>query len=240
MVPSATTAPDVLLVPGAFSGGWMYADVIARLAAQGVEAQVVELPSVGGPATGDGFGADVAAVRGALDAVGKPVVLVAHSYAGSVITDAAAGPHPNVLELVYLLAAAPGSGESMASTTAAVTPEGQDSPITIGDDGLAVFPRDVARQALFNDADDDRAVAALDRLQAQDMSGTDRPIEVAAWTQLPYVNVSGAQDLVPRAVAPDFAAGAAESAELPTGHCPQWTQPELVAELLVERVATKR
>ncbi|MDO9407168.1 alpha/beta fold hydrolase [Patulibacter sp.] len=240
MVPSATTSPDVLLVPGAFSGPWIYADVVERLAAQDVEAQVVALPSVGGPSTGDGFGADVAAVRGALDAVGRPVVLVAHSYGGSVITDAAAGPHPNVLELVYLCAAAPGSGASMASTTAAVTPEGQDSPIQVGDDGLASFPREVARQALFNDADDDRAAVALDQLRPQDMSGTDRPIETAAWTELPYVNVSGTADLVPRAVAPDFPAGAAQSVELPSGHCPQWTEPELVADLIVERLRTER
>lgn len=240
MVSSATTSPDVLLVPGAFTGAWMYADVVQRLAADGVEAQVVELVSTGGPATGDGFGADVAAVRGALDVVGKPVVLVAHSYAGAVITEAAAGPHPNVLELVYLAATVPGSGDSMASVTAAATPEGQDSPLVLGDDGLLTFPREVARQALFNDADEDRAAAGLDQLRPQEMSGIDRTIETAAWTQLPYVNVEGTQDLLPRAVAPDFAAGAAQTLELPTGHCPQWTQPELVAGLLVERVRTQR
>ncbi|CAB4930320.1 unannotated protein [freshwater metagenome] len=240
MVSDATTAPDVLLVPGAFSGAWIYAGVVERLAAQDVRAQVVELPSVGGPSTGDGFGADVAAVRAALDALTAPVVLVAHSYGGSVITDAAAGPHPHVAELVYLCAAAPGSGGSMASATAAVTPEGQDSPIQVDEHGLASFPREVARQALFNDADDDRAAVALDQLRPQDMSGTDRPIATAAWTVLPYVDVSGTADLVPRAVHPDFAAGAAASVELPSGHCPQWTEPALVADLLAERVRTPR
>ena len=48
-----------------------------------------------------------------LATIGGPIVLVGHSYGGSVITNAAAG-HPNVKALVYVDAAAPDVGETTA------------------------------------------------------------------------------------------------------------------------------
>src|SRR6202021_2266022 len=47
------------------------------------------------------------------DAMGGPVVLVGHSYGGSIITEA--GNHPNVKALVYIAAFALDEGESCAS-----------------------------------------------------------------------------------------------------------------------------
>lgn len=237
MSTAAPTTTDVVFVPGAFTGAWMFADVIQLLDGQGIGSQVVELASVGGSTgTGSGFQADVDAVRSALDALDAPVVLAAHSYGGAVATAAAAGPHPNVRELVYLAATVPASGESFASTSAAVTPEDQESPIQFDDQGVATFPREVARQALLNDADDDRAAEALDQMKPQDMTGGDTPIETAAWTQIPYVYIAGEQDLLPRAIAPNLLDGAAQVLELPAGHCIHWTQPQLVADALVGRV----
>jgi pimeloyl-ACP methyl ester carboxylesterase len=56
--------------------------------------------------------------KAAIDAMGGPVVLVGHSYGGSVITEA--GNHPNVKALVYIAAFALDAGESCASIEAAV------------------------------------------------------------------------------------------------------------------------
>ena len=51
--------------------------------------------------------------KAAIDAMGGPVVLVGHSYGGSIITEA--GNHPNVAALVYIAAFALDEGESCAS-----------------------------------------------------------------------------------------------------------------------------
>jgi pimeloyl-ACP methyl ester carboxylesterase len=51
--------------------------------------------------------------KAAIDAMGGPVVLVGHSYGGSIITEA--GNHPNVKALVYIAAFALDEGESCAS-----------------------------------------------------------------------------------------------------------------------------
>ena len=50
--------------------------------------------------------------------MGGPVVLVGHSYGGSIITEA--GNHPNVAALVYIAAFALDEGESCASIEQAV------------------------------------------------------------------------------------------------------------------------
>ncbi len=61
---------------------------------------------------------DQKATKAAIDAMGGPVVLVGHSYGGSIITEA--GNDPNVKALVYIAAFALDDGDSCASIEAAV------------------------------------------------------------------------------------------------------------------------
>lgn len=68
------------------------------------------------------------------------------------------------------------------------------------------------------------------------LEGSDQPVREAAWRQLPSVYVRGSEDRMPEAVAPGFLEQAAQVIELPTGHCPNWSRPDLVAQLLAERV----
>jgi pimeloyl-ACP methyl ester carboxylesterase len=57
---------------------------------------------------------DVATVKRAIELVGKPVILVGHSYGGEVITNAGYN-NPNVTGLVYVAAFAPDEGESLTT-----------------------------------------------------------------------------------------------------------------------------
>jgi pimeloyl-ACP methyl ester carboxylesterase len=232
-------APQILFVPGAFTGEWTWNDVVQGLRAEGIESVVVELPTTGERGAGKDFEADVAALRGALDALVRPAIVCAHSYGGAVAT-AAVAAHEYVRELIYLAGAAPASGESMASTSAAAgeaagTPTDGAGPAP-REDGLLVFPPEVARQALFNDCDHDRAHEALAQLEPQSAAGWDTPIESAAWTQVPAVYVRATQDLVPRALGEGFLDACEEVIDLDAGHCPHWSQPAKVVELLVARV----
>lgn len=68
------------------------------------------------------------------------------------------------------------------------------------------------------------------------LSGGDQPVREAAWTQLPCIYVRGSEDRMPEAVAPGFLEQTTEVFELPTGHCPNWSRPDLVASLLANRV----
>lgn len=240
--PAPSSSSPVLLVPGAFTGAWMWAGVIDRLTAAGVQATVVELPTIGEGSGDEDFSSDVEALRAALGDLVAPAVVCAHSYGGAVLTAAAAGPHPSVRELVYLAGAAPASGDSMASTTAEAGAAAGAAPDGPGPapraDGLMEFPAAVARQALFNDCDDELARAALDQLEPQSFAGLDTVIPVAAWTQLPSVYVRATDDLVPRALGHGFLEQCVAVIDVPTGHCPHWSRPELIADLLAGRAAT--
>jgi len=86
------TAAGVVLVHGAWAGGWIWDDVLPLLAERGLEARVVDLPSCGEDAERlTGLDGDAAAVREVLDQTDGDVVLCGHSYGGMVITGAAAG-----------------------------------------------------------------------------------------------------------------------------------------------------
>jgi pimeloyl-ACP methyl ester carboxylesterase len=126
----------------------MWADVVGLLERKGIEAIAVELPTIGEDSAGADFYADARAVRELLDRLEPAVVLCGHSYGGAVITEAAAGPHPAVRELVYLTAAVPGSGDSMVSlmsATAVQDADAEEEGVTIRDDGLALLDPDAAR-----------------------------------------------------------------------------------------------
>lgn len=228
--------PTVVLVPGGFTGGWMWSDVAAFLDREGVEVIVAELPSIGEDAIDADLYVDAQVVRELLDQLKAPVLLCGHSYGGAVITEAAAGPHPLVRHLVYLAASAPAAGQSMADvgTAAAADPGTEVEQVSFRDDGLAVLNREAARQVLFNDCAPERAEKGLDQLRPMNLSGGGQRVRGAAWTQLPTTYVRGTHDRMPEAIAEDFLE-TAELVELPTGHCPNWSRPDLVAELLADR-----
>ena len=196
----AASDPRIVLVPGGFTGAWMWADVAALLDAGGIEAVTVELPTIGEQSAGADFYADARAVRELLDRLEPPVLLCGHSYGGAVIREAASGPHPAVRELVYVTAAVPGTGDSMVSLMSAAVARDADAGeegVTFRDDGLAFLDHEAARRALFNDCEPERAEDGLRRLRPMSLSGADQPVSDAAWTKLPSVYVRGSEDPMP-------------------------------------------
>ncbi len=98
--------PTIVLVHGAFADSSSWNKVIRLLETDGYSVVAVANPlrSVHG---------DAAYVRDVLASIPTPVVLVGHSYGGSVISEAANG-QPNVKALVYVAAFAPEAGETAA------------------------------------------------------------------------------------------------------------------------------
>jgi pimeloyl-ACP methyl ester carboxylesterase len=97
---------NVVLVHGAFADGSGWEPVANILKNDGYKVSVVQHPETS-------YAEDQKYTEAAIDAMGGPVVLVGHSYGGSVITEA--GNHPNVAALVYIAAFALDEGESCAS-----------------------------------------------------------------------------------------------------------------------------
>ncbi len=98
--------PTIVLVHGAFADASSWSGEVDRLREQGYVVRAVPNPL-------RGLTSDAADVADVLKTISGPIVLVGHSYGGSVITNAAAG-NANVKQLVYVDAAAPAVGETTA------------------------------------------------------------------------------------------------------------------------------
>src|SRR5580692_11995018 len=110
-VAAPTGIHNVLLVHGAFADGSGWEAVAKLLEKDGYTVSVLQEPETS-------YADDQKYAKAAIDAMGGPVVLVGHSYGGSIITEA--GNHPSVAALVYIAAFALDEGESCASIEQAV------------------------------------------------------------------------------------------------------------------------
>src|SRR6266478_521313 len=101
--PSPTAAVTIVLVHGALIDGSSWRGVYDVLTRDGYRVSIVQQPLTG-------LDEDVAATKRVLDQQDGPVILVGHSYGGSIIT--VAGSDPKVKALVYVAALQPDVGET--------------------------------------------------------------------------------------------------------------------------------
>jgi pimeloyl-ACP methyl ester carboxylesterase len=112
--------PSIVLVHGAWHGGWCWAPVRSHLEAAGHRVFTPSLTGLGERMhLGDpvpGLATHVADIVNLIEAEElRNVVLVGHSYAGMVITGAADAVRGRLRHLVYLDAAVPADGQTFAS-----------------------------------------------------------------------------------------------------------------------------
>ncbi|WKU49051.1 alpha/beta fold hydrolase [Streptomyces sp. VNUA116] len=215
----------LLLVHGAWHGSWCWERLLPALAARGLPAVTVDLPS----AAMDGNGAiglqdDVQALYAALDRVDGPVTVVAHSYAGQPATVAAAHDR-RIVRLVYLAAYQLDAGESTYGFHGIPVPD----PV----EGIAP-PMHNPREAFYSDVPAQEAEQALRRLTHQSLRTFCEPVTAVGWRDVPSTYILCEHD---RALAPHdqerMAARAQSVHRLPSGHSPFLSMPDRLADLLV-------
>jgi pimeloyl-ACP methyl ester carboxylesterase len=135
----APGARNIVLVHGLFADGSCWSEVIARLQSAGLNVTSVQNPLT----TLDDA---VAATQRVLARQDGPTVLVGHSFAGMIVTEA--GVDPKVSALVYVAARAPDAGEDYAALAKQFpTPPASAGIVFDGDEGRlteAAFLRDFA------------------------------------------------------------------------------------------------
>jgi pimeloyl-ACP methyl ester carboxylesterase len=129
---SALAAPvkNIVLVHGAFVDGSGWKPVYEILTKRGFNVSVVQEPLTS-------LENDVAAVKRILDLQQGPCILVAHSYGGTVITEA--GNDPRVAGLVFIAAHEPDTGETEA-TNGKRMPSAAKPPLKTADGFLYLDP----------------------------------------------------------------------------------------------------
>ena len=227
---------ELIFVHGALvrDGQWWWqrtADLLQERA--GIRSRSLLLPSCGEipDEVAGGLVADAAALRAALDEVDSAIV-VGHSYGGTVIAEA--GRHPSVEHLVYISSYLPDVGQAQAAIMS-----GEADPVAIGDNGdgrLALAGYDaVSFGARFlQDADASTQHQAWDRVTPQAAAAFVTPTTQAGWEAVDsrYL-VCTADRSTSLELQRSHAARATRSVELPTGHHPFITRPDLVVDQLL-------
>lgn len=168
--------PAVLLVHGAWHGAWCWEELRPELRMLGVDTLAVDLPSTGNAE--QGLYADARALRATVDALDRPVVVLAHSYGGFPVTEGLAGAS-NVVRLIY--AAAP------------LMPEGECAAGSVRLDSRLVMPPDDA-SVMYGDLAPDEAVRAVSRLRPHSARAFTDVLTRAAWRDIPSTLVLGDSD----------------------------------------------
>jgi len=216
----------VVLVHGAFADGSSWDKVIPLLQAKGLHVVAVQNPLTS-------LADDVAATKRAIDAQKGPVILVGHSWAGTVITEA--GASDKVTSLVYVAAFAPDVGESSNdAVNGAPSPPGSSSVYADPAGYLYLTPEGVAHDFAPD----------LPAAQTKVMAVTQGPIfgksfdekvANAAWKAKPSWYIVAEKD---RMIQPDVERAMAKKinakvTSLPTSHVVMLSRPKDVAAVIL-------
>lgn len=230
---------EILFVHGALvrDGAWWWQRVAREVEARlGVTSRAVELPSCGegGSAPGEaGLPHDARELATVLDSTDEAVV-VGHSYGGTVMAEGA--DHPAVRHLVYISSYLPDPGQSQAAIIS-----GEQDPVSIAPNDDGTIGITGYTEASFGDrflqdvADPATRAGAWERVAPQSVAAFGTATTRAAWRGRGSTYLVCGDD---RSTSPALqrfhAARATRSVELPTGHHPFLSRPDLVTEQLVE------
>lgn len=227
--------PTVVLVHGAFADASGWSAVAARLHRRG-------FPVVAVPNPLRGLAYDSAYLQGLLAGVAGPKILVGHSYAGAVITNAAPAI-ADVKALVYVAAFVPDAGETLgglleAHVDASVPPLPQrvfQYARPDGSTGTEVW-LDHAQFAAAFAADVDAATAAFMAIAQRPVAAEafGEPATAAGWKSIPSWALIATKD---HAIAPSLERFMAERAgarisEVDAAHAVMVSHPDVVADVI--------
>lgn len=227
----------VVFVHGACvrDGAWWWHRTAALLREQGVSSVAPSLPSCGelGPAAGaggPGLPEDVAAVREVLQDADEPTVVVAHSYGGIVVAEAASEVE-SVRHLLLISSYLPEVGQSLSDF-------GDGSPAPFLDVDMDAGTFGVRPESLVDtflqDCDSDLQAQAVGHLARQSVQVTAQPVRAAAWEGVPSTYLVCARDRgTPAQLQREFARRAGTVVEIDSGHHPFLSRPEAVRDLLL-------
>src|SRR5258706_11184417 len=222
---------NIVLVHGAFADGSSWAKVIPLLEAGGLHVTAVQNPL-------SSLADDVAATRRAIARQDGPVILVGHSWAGMVISEA--GNDPKVVGLVYIAAIVPDEGQAASDVLKPYAP----GP------GLAEAKPDASgflsltRKGIDEDFVPDLRPAERANIYAIQGAWNSaclaEKVSVPAWTTKPSWFIAATNDPM---LPPEYEKAVAEhihatTTTLATGHVPMLSSPKQVAAVIIEAAKT--
>ncbi len=216
-------AKDVVIVHGALVDGSGWRAVHDILTKDGFHVTVVQEPLTG-------LADDVDATKRVLDQQSGPVVLVGHSYGGSVITEA--GADPKVSALVYVSALQPEVGEASGQLLSKFTAPNDAMRAT--PDKYFFIPAVKFRETYAADVPASDAQFLADSQQQLAQKALGAPVSAAAWHTKPSYAILTTLDHV---VSPQlqrwmYQRSGAKVTEIAASHASFISQPAAVAQVI--------
>ncbi len=178
------TVKNVVLVHGAFADGSGWRGVYENLTNRGYRVTIVQNPLTS-------LADDVAATKRALERQDGPVILVGHSWGGTVITEA--GIDQKVAGLVYVSALSPDAGETTAQQYEGFAPT-SEFVIETTNDGFGFVSPDKFKAGFAHDVSDADVAFMRDAQVPINMSAFATKLENAAWRSKPSWAVIATED----------------------------------------------
>lgn len=217
---------NIVLVHGAFADGSSWSKVIPLLQAKGYNVIAVQNPLTS-------FADDVAAAKRVIEQMDGPVLLVGHSYAGMVISEA--GKDPKVAGLLYVAALVPEDGQNVNDVNAAypltsVYPEFRQSP-----EGFLSLTMKGVDEFFAQDLPAKERKVVYSTQVTWAASATEQKVYNPAWQNKPSWYIVASKDGM---INPDLERYKAKlikakTLELNSSHIPMVSQPQKVADFIV-------
>lgn len=217
--------PSIVFAHGLWADGSCFSKLIPALQAEGHEV----LCSQHGL---DSLKGDVDCVKRCFGRVKGPIVLVGHSYGGTLITHA--GTDDRVAALVYIAALAPDSNETSTSLQKQFPVTDVFSHIEVAEGRIWLLPDGVDCFAGDLSQPEQKLVWATHMVPVPDLF--DQKVDGVAWKTKPTSYIVGKRD---RTVNPElqrFVAKrmGAKTYELDSSHVPMLSQPDKVLDVIRE------
>ncbi|NKM22862.1 alpha/beta fold hydrolase [Rhizobium laguerreae] len=183
-IPDTQAVKNVVLVHGAFADGSGWRSVYDNLTERGYKVTIVQNPLTS-------LADDVAATNRALEKQTGPVILVGHSWGGTVITEA--GIDPKVAGLVYVSALSPDAGETTGEQYEGFAPQ-TEFVIETTKDGFGYVKPENFKIAFASDVSDADVAFMRDSQIPINMSVFGTKLTNAAWRTKPSWAVIATED----------------------------------------------
>jgi pimeloyl-ACP methyl ester carboxylesterase len=226
-VTRAQTVKNIVIVHGAFADGSGFKGIYNILVKKGYHVTVVQNPLTS-------LKDDVDATNRAIDKQDGPVILVGHSWGGTVITEA--GVNPKVVGLVYIAAFAPDKGETTVQLAQSLPAAPENGILPPDANGVIYFDKAKFHAGFAADLSTEEADFMYASQGPIFVQAFTAPVTEAAWRTKPSYGIVSTED---KAINPDiernmYKRAGAKVTEIKASHVVFISHPDAVAKVIIE------
>lgn len=217
---------NVVIVHGALADGSGWQGVFKVLTKKGYNVTIVQNPCTS-------LKEDVNATNFAIDKMDGPVVLVGHSWAGTVITQA--GVNPKVVALVYVNAFQPDIGENTVTWASSLPPKPENGLLPPDEKGNVYYDKAKFHAGFCADVSNELADFMFASQGFIPGAAFGTPVTEAAWKTKPTFGISsdGDKSINPEITMNMYKRSKSIITQMKGSHVVFITHPDEVSEVII-------